>query len=55
MSDPRLIMAETYRMLRGDSELTQLYTEEVNNCESPDDAIEISFHYQELAGLVSHE
>lgn len=52
MSDPRIIMAETYRMLRGDKELTALYTEEVNNCESPEDAIEISFHYQEMAGLV---
>lgn len=47
-----MIMAETYRMLRSDKELTALYSEEINNCDSPDEAIEISLHYQQLAGLV---
>ena len=46
--DPRFLMAETYRILRGNSKLEDAFSEEVNKVNSPEEAIEVCFKYQEL-------
>jgi hypothetical protein len=48
MSDPRFLMAETYTMLRGKSNLEDAFSEEINKVNSPEEAIELCFKYQEL-------
>jgi hypothetical protein len=48
MSDPRFLMAETYTMLRGKSNLEDAFSEEINKVNSPEEAIEVCFKYQEL-------
>ena len=48
MSDPRFLMAETYTMLRGKSNLEDAFSEEINKVNSSEEAIELCFKYQEL-------
>ena len=48
MSDPRFLMAETYTMLRGKSNLEDAFSEEINKVNSPEEAIQLCFKYQEL-------
>jgi len=48
MSDPRFLMAETYTMLRGKSKLEDAFSEEINKVNSPEEAIQLCFKYQEL-------
>jgi len=47
-ADPRFIMAETYTMLKGKSNLEDAFSEEINKVNSPEEAIELCFKYQEL-------
>jgi hypothetical protein len=47
--DPRLVIAETLKML-GKAGLPSVdYMNEINNCEGPDDAIAISYQWQAVA------
>jgi len=48
MSDPRFLMAETYRLLRGNNKLEDAFSEEINKVNSPEEAIDVCFKYQEL-------
>ena len=47
--DPRLVMAETLKMLKKAGMDSAEYMAEVNNCEGPDDAIAISYQWQAIA------
>jgi hypothetical protein len=47
--DPRYAMAQVYRALRGKPELTDKFTDEVNNCQGPADAFSICMKYMALA------
>jgi hypothetical protein len=47
-ADPRIIMAETYTILKGKSNLEEAFDEEINKVNSPEEAIELCFKYQEL-------
>lgn len=47
--DPRFAMADTYRALRGNDELTKQFTDEINNCDGADDALTICYAYQNMA------
>lgn len=47
--DPRLYMAEVYRALRGNAEMTAQFENEINNCQGPEDAIDICTKYLALA------
>jgi len=47
--DPRFAMAQVYRALRGKAELTDKFTDEVNNCNGPADAFNICMKYLALA------
>jgi hypothetical protein len=46
MSDPRFLMAETYTMLKGKSNLEDAFSEEINKVNSPEEAIELCLKYQ---------
>mgnify|MGYP003334367912 CR=1 FL=1 len=48
--DPRYAMAQVYRLLRGKPELTDKFTDEVNNCTGPADAFAICMKYMALGG-----
>ena len=48
MSDPRFLMAETYTILKGDLGLLAEFDKAINKVESPEEAIEVCFKYQEL-------
>jgi hypothetical protein len=48
MSDPRFLMAETYTILKGKAKLEEAFNEEINKVNSPEEAIELCFKYQEL-------
>ena len=48
MSDPRFLMAETYTILKGDLGLLAEFDKAINKVNSPDEAIEVCFKYQEL-------
>ena len=48
MSDPRFLMAETYTILKGNSKLEDAFSEEINKVNSPEEAIDVCFKYQEL-------
>ena len=48
MSDPRLLMAETYTILKGDLGLLAEFDKAINKVNSPEEAIELCFKYQEL-------
>jgi hypothetical protein len=41
-------MAETYTILKGNSKLEDAFSEEINKVNSPEEAIEVCFKYQEL-------
>ena len=47
--DPRFAMAQVYKALHGQAELTDQFTDEVNNCNGPADAIGICMKYLSLA------
>lgn len=47
--DPRFTMARVYKALRGNDELTNQFTTEINNCDGPADAIKICMKYLSLA------
>lgn len=47
--DPRYAMAQVYKALRGKAELTDKFTDEVNNCNGPADAFQICMKYLALA------
>ena len=48
MSDPRFLMAETYTILKGDLGLLAEFDKAINKVNSPEEAIEVCFKYQEL-------
>jgi len=48
MSDPRFLMAETYTILKGDLGLLAEFDKAINKVNSPEEAIELCFKYQEL-------
>jgi hypothetical protein len=48
MSDPRLWMAQVYRAVK-DAPTREAFTQDINNCEGPDDAIAICKRYLALA------
>ena len=48
MSDPRFLMAETYSILHGNAELLAEFDSKINKVNSPEEAIELCFKYQEL-------
>jgi hypothetical protein len=47
-ADPRFIMADTYTMLKGDLGLLAEFDKAINKVESPEQAIELCFQYQEM-------
>ena len=47
-TDPRFIMAETYTILKGDLGLLAEFDKAINKVNSPEEAIEVCFKYQEL-------
>ena len=50
MSDPRFLIAETYRMLRKHEQLQKEFDNKLNHwVDSPESAIKLCLEYQELA------
>jgi hypothetical protein len=47
-ADPRFIMADTYTILKNDLGLLAEFDKAINKVESPEEAIEVCFKYQEL-------
>ena len=46
MSDPRMIMAETYSLLHNNKELLTEFDNGINKVSSPEEAIELCLQYQ---------